>query len=57
MPFKSEAQRKLMYAAASPGGVAGVSKAVAKEFIKSDKPGLLPEKEKKPKAHKSLYKE
>jgi hypothetical protein len=49
MPPKSEAQRRLMYAAAK-GGVEGVPKKVAEEFVASDKPGKLPEKK------KSLYK-
>jgi hypothetical protein len=47
-----------MYAASSsPGGVGGVSKAVAKEFVAADKPGKLPEKKAPPKGKKSLYKE
>jgi hypothetical protein len=45
MPIISQSQRRLMYSAASkPGGAAGVSQAVAKEFVESDKPGKLPEK-------------
>jgi len=55
--MKSQAQRRLMYAAASSGGVGGVSKAVAKEFVAADKPGKLPEKKTTPKGKKSLYKE
>jgi hypothetical protein len=52
MPIKSQAQRGLMYsAAAKKGGAGGVSQAVAKEFVASDKPGKLPEKV------KSLYRE
>lgn len=43
MPFKSEAQRRLMYAVAK-GAKAGVSKAVAKRFVAHDSPGGLPEK-------------
>lgn len=44
MPFKSQAQRRLMYAAsARPGGVDGVSQKVAKEFVSADKPGKLPD--------------
>jgi hypothetical protein len=57
MPMKSEAQRRLMYAAASSSkGVDGVSKSVAKEFVAADKPGKLPEK-KPSKGRKSIYKE
>lgn len=45
MPLKSQAQRRLMYAAASrKGGADGVSQSVAKEFVAADKPGKLPEK-------------
>ncbi len=44
MPFQSQAQRRLMYSAASkPGGAGGVSQKVAKEFVKEDTPGKLPE--------------
>jgi hypothetical protein len=44
VPFKSEAQRRLFYAASNKsGGVGGVSQKVAKNFIKDDKPGKLPE--------------
>jgi hypothetical protein len=43
MPFKSEAQRRLMYAAAKKkGGAAGVSQADAKKMVADDKPGTLP---------------
>ena len=38
MPFKSDKQRKLMYAAAE-GKVKGVPKKVAKEFIAKSKKG------------------
>lgn len=56
MPPKSEAQRKLMYTAAShKNGIGGVSQAAAKEFVASDKPGKLPEKSKL--KRKSLYSE
>lgn len=56
MPIVSQAQRRLMYAAAAKqGGVDGVSQGVAKEFVASDKPGKLPER-KKP-AHEKLYKQ
>ena len=49
MPMESQAQRGLMYAAAAKkGGAGGVSQAVAKEFVASDKPGKLPEKKKSP---------
>lgn len=45
MPAKSEAQRRLMYAAAKDkGGAGGVSQKVAREFVAEDKPGKLPEK-------------
>lgn len=45
MPMQSQAQRRLMYAAASKkGGAGGVSQSVAKEFVAADKPGKLPEK-------------
>lgn len=56
MPPTSQAQRRLMYAAASkPGGAAGVSQAVAKEFVAADKPGKLPEhKSKKKLSYKSM---
>lgn len=44
MPPVSQAQRKLMYAAASKkGGAGGVPQSVAKEFTAADKPGKLPE--------------
>lgn len=45
MPAVSEAQRRLMFAAAAKkGGVDGVSQKVAKEFVKADQGGKLPEK-------------
>ncbi len=48
MPPRSEAQRRLMWAAASKkGGVGGVSQAVGKEFAAADKGGKLPERAKK----------
>lgn len=48
MPPVSQAQRRLMYAAASKkGGAGGVSQAVAKEFVGADRPGKLPEKKRK----------
>lgn len=43
MPPVSQAQRKLMYAAAAKkGGAGGVPQKVAKDFVASDKPGKLP---------------
>ena len=48
MPIQSQAQRRLMYAAAAKKkGAGGVSQAVAKEFVAADKPGLLPEKKRR----------
>jgi len=47
MPPVSEAQRRLMHAAANSPAVAkktGVSRKVAKEFSTADKGGKLPEK-------------
>ena len=56
MPPRSEAQRRLMYAAAShKGGAGGVPQSVGKEFVGADKPGKLPETTKS--KRKSLYKE
>lgn len=49
MPPVSEAQRRLMHAAANNPAVAkktGVPRSVAKEFANSDKPGRLPAKKK-----------
>ena len=52
MPIKSQAQRRLVYSAASKkGGAGGMPQSVAKEFVSTDKPGKLPEKK-----SKSLYK-
>lgn len=49
MPFKSEAQRRLMYsAAAKKGGAGGVSQSAAKKFVDHDQGGKLPEKRKSP---------
>ncbi len=49
MPPVSQAQRRLMWAAAKKkGGAGGVSQAVAKEFTAADKPGKLPEKKGNP---------
>lgn len=45
MPPRSEAQRRLMWAAASKkGGVDGVPQSVGKDFAEADKGGKLPEK-------------
>jgi hypothetical protein len=47
MPPVSQAQRRLMHAAANKkGGVGGVSQSVGKEFADADKPGKLPERKK-----------
>lgn len=49
MPPVSQAQRKLMYAAAGKRrGAGGVSQSVAKEFVAADKPGKLPVRKKAP---------
>lgn len=43
MPPVSQAQRKLMFAAAAkPGGAGGVSQAVGKDFAEADPGGKLP---------------
>lgn len=51
MPSKSQAQNRLMHAAASKkGGTGGVLQKVGKEFVKADhgkKVGKLPEHKKK----------
>lgn len=45
MPPVSQKQRRLMWAAAKKkGGAGGVSQAVAKEFVKGDRGGKLPER-------------
>jgi len=45
MPPRSEAQRRLMEAAAhTKGGAGGVSQAVGKEFAEADPGGKLPER-------------
>jgi len=45
MPPRSEAQRRLMWAAAkSKGGAGGVPQSVGKEFAAADEPGKLPER-------------
>lgn len=44
MPFKSQAQRGLFYAASeNKGGAGGVSQTVASKMVKDDQPGKLPE--------------
>ena len=43
MPFRSQAQRKLMYAVLSGKAKADVPRSVAQEFVESDVPGKLPE--------------
>jgi hypothetical protein len=44
MPAVSQAQRRLMFAAAAKkGGVGGVSQTVGKEFADADQGGKLPE--------------
>ena len=49
MPAVSEAQRRLMFAAASKkGGAGGVSQSVGKEFADADKGGKLPKRKKSP---------
>lgn len=48
MPAVSEAQRRLMFAAAAKkGGAGGVPQSVGKEFAAADKGGKLPEKKTK----------
>ena len=47
MPPVSQAQRRLMYSAASkPEGVDGVPQKVGEEFTKADKGGKLPKRKK-----------
>ena len=54
MPFKSQSQRGLMYAAAAnKGGVGDVPQAVGKKLIADDKPGKLPQTVAKPKPPKA----
>lgn len=51
MPPVSEAQRRLMHAAANDPKVAkeaGIKQSVAKEFANADQPGKLPEHKRKP---------
>lgn len=48
MPFVSEAQRRLFYAASKDkGGAGGVSQSVAKKMVSEDEPGKLPERKRK----------
>ena len=48
MPAVSEAQRRLMFAAASKrGGVDGVPQSVGRDFASADKGGKLPERKSK----------
>jgi len=48
MPAVSEAQRRLMFAAASKkGGAGGVPQGVGKEFADADKGGKLPKHKRK----------
>ena len=50
MPLRSEAQRRLMHAAANKkGGAGGVPQSVGREFSAADKPGHLPEHKRAPK--------
>jgi hypothetical protein len=50
MPAVSEAQRRLMFAAASKkGGADGVPQSVGKEFASADEGGKLPERSKRAK--------
>ena len=52
MPPVSQAQRRLMYAAAAKKeGAGGVSQKVAQEFTAADKPGKLPERKGKLSRH------
>ena len=54
MPAVSQAQRRLMFAAASKkGGAGGVPQSVGKEFAEADPGGKLPERKK----CRSLYRE
>lgn len=49
MPAVSQAQRRLMFAAAAKkGGVGGVPQSVGKEFAAADPGGKLPERKKSP---------
>lgn len=48
MPFVSQAQRNLMYAAASKKkGAGGVSQEAAKKMVADDEPGKLPARKSK----------
>jgi hypothetical protein len=49
MPATSQAQRRLMFAAAAKkGGAGGVPQSVGKEFAEADPGGKLPEKKGEP---------
>lgn len=53
MPAVSEAQRRLMFAAASrKGGAGGVPQSVGKEFAEADPGGKLPEHAKEAEPHR-----
>jgi hypothetical protein len=47
MPIVSQAQRGAMYAAAKGKSTLGIPAKVGKEYVKSDKPGKLPERKRK----------
>lgn len=58
MPPVSEAQRRLMHAAANDPAVAkrtGVKQSVAKEFAAADKPGKLPARKSDEERMKTRY--
>ena len=56
MPPVSQAQRKLMWAAANTkGGVAGVPQSVGQDFAAADEPGKLPEHKTKPSRSSRMY--
>lgn len=57
MPFRSEAQRRLFYSAASKkSGAGGVKQADAKEMVKDDTGGKLPDRaDRKDKRRKAMY--
>jgi hypothetical protein len=62
LPFTSQAQRRLAYAAAGKkGGAGNMSQEAAKGLVEEDKPGKLPERvgdgaDKRTKRQKALYK-
>lgn len=56
MPAVSEAQRRLMFAAAAKkGGVGGVPQSVGKDFAEADPGGKLPERKDKKTRRQALY--